>query len=49
MPFIIGSSIASSVVLIVVNKRLMQDFHFSYIFTLTGMHFLFGGLALTFV
>lgn len=47
MTFTIGWSIVSSVALICVNKHLMAAYHFKYIFTLTGLHFLFGGIALT--
>lgn len=47
--FVICTSIASSVLLILTNKYLMQEFKFRYVFVLTGMHFLFGGVSLKFI
>ena len=47
--FVICTSIASSVLLIFSNKYLMDVYKFRYVFTLTGLHFLFGGLSLKFI
>ena len=42
----IVSNIVSSVMLILVMKKLMSEFRFSYVMTICGLHFLVGGLAL---
>ena len=41
--FLCGGSIFSSVTLVLLNKYIMNDYHFKFMLALTSFHFMFTG------